>query len=116
MKKLHLWQFTADGEFPFFIQNGAHEGLMFVHEHEDFHELVIVRNGTAEHLIGEETQLIKTGDVFSVGEGISHGYRNAQGLKICNIMFRPEYFLTKNAICADTAGFGGSFRRSGSGA
>ncbi|MDE7234889.1 MAG: AraC family transcriptional regulator [Ruminiclostridium sp.] len=105
MKKLHLWQFTADEDFPFFIQHGAHEGLMFVHEHEDFHELVIVRNGTAEHLVGEEMRLIKTGDVFSVGKGISHGYQNARGLKICNIMFRPEYFFDEKCDLGEIRGF-----------
>lgn len=105
MKKLHLWQFTADDEFPFFIQHGAHEGLMFIHEHEDFQELVIVRNGTAEHLIGEETQLIKTGDVFLVDAGIAHGYRNAHGLTICNIMFRPAYFFEEKYDLGEIRGF-----------
>lgn len=105
MKKMKLCWFTQDKDFPFFIQNGAHEGLMFVHEHEDFHELVIVRNGTAEHLVGEETRLIKAGDVFLIGGGISHGYRNARGLKICNIMFRPEYFFDEKCDLRGHRGF-----------
>lgn len=105
MKKMKLCWFTSDEDFPFFVQHGAHEGAMFVHEHEDFHELVIVQSGTAEHLVGGEVRLLKTGDAFLIGEGLSHGYRSARGLKICNVMFRPAYFFDEKCDLGEIRGF-----------
>ncbi|MCM1334466.1 MAG: AraC family transcriptional regulator [Bacteroides sp.] len=105
MKKMKLAWFTTDGSFPFFIQNGAHEGIMFTHEHEDFHELVIVRGGTAEHLVDGELSVVKAGDVFRIGEGVAHGYRNARGLKIFNVMYRPSYFFGEGCDLGGSKGF-----------
>lgn len=105
MRDMKLCWFTRDEDFPFFIQFGAHEGTMFVHGHEDFHELVIVRNGTAEHLVGEEVQIVKAGDAFVIGEGLRHGYRNARDFRICNVMFRPEYFFDEKCDLCGYRGF-----------
>lgn len=105
MRDMKLCWFTRDEDFPFFIQFGAHEDPMFIHGHEDFHELVIVRSGTAEHLVGEEVHLLKAGDVFVIGEGLRHGYRNGRGFQICNVMFRPEYFFGGSCDLLEYRGF-----------
>lgn len=105
MRDMKLSWFTRDGDFPFFIQFGAHEGIMYVHGHEDFHELVIVRSGTAEHLVGGESRFLKTGDVFLIGSGLRHGYRDARELKLCNVMFRPEYFFDGTCDLCRARGF-----------
>lgn len=105
MKEMKLCWFTQDEDFPFFIQLGVHEDPMFIHGHEDFHELVIVRSGTAEHLVGEEVHILKAGDVFVIGEGIRHGYRNGRDFKICNVMFRPEYFFDEKCDLRGHRGF-----------
>lgn len=96
MENMRLNYFTNDDSFPFFIQYGAHENTMFIHDHEDFSELVVVMDGTAEHIVESERFPIKKGDVFVMGSGIQHGYDNARGLRICNIMFRPEALLNGN--------------------
>lgn len=105
MRDMKLCWFTQDEDFPFFIQLGVHEDPMFIHGHEDFHELVIVRNGTAEHLVGEEVHILKAGDVFVIGEGLRHGYRNGRDFTICNVMFRPAYFFEEKYDLGEIRGF-----------
>lgn len=105
MEKMWLYYFTKDDSFPFFIQYGAHEDAMFIHEHADFTELVMVMNGSAEHVVDNERFPIKKGDVFVVGKNVGHGYDNARGLKICNIMFRPEALLNADYDIKQHSGF-----------
>lgn len=93
MKDMKLSYFTNDDSFPFFIQYGGHEEDMFIHGHEDFSELVVVMSGSAEHVVEGERFPIKKGDVFVMGSGIRHGYDDVHGLRLCNMMFRPEALL-----------------------
>lgn len=87
---LHL--FTKDEAFPFFIQYGEHEQDLYIHTHKDFNELVIVIDGSAIHVVNNEEYIINKGDVFVVGNDTVHGYKNADTLRICNIMYRHEIF------------------------
>ncbi len=87
---MYLEYFCKDLSFPFLIQHGQHEEDMFIHTHADFSELVIVVSGSAIHVVGKESFAIQKGDVFVINRGTSHGYINAEGFQICNIMFRPE--------------------------
>ena len=59
-----LSYFTNDDSFPFFIQYGWHEDTMFMHGHKDFSELVVVMDGSAEHVVEDEHFPVKKGDVF----------------------------------------------------
>ncbi len=93
MEALYLQYFTDDSEFPFYIQYGYHDADLKMHTHGDFSELVIVFGGTAMHTVNEDSYFIKKGDVFVLGDGVSHGYRETHQLQICNIMFRPEHIL-----------------------
>lgn len=90
LKGLFLRYFTQNENFPFFIQYGHHDGFMFMHKHEDFSELVIVIDGFATHVIGNERIPISKGDVFYVGTCTAHGYEDAMNLRLYNIMFKPE--------------------------
>ncbi len=105
MNNMWLNYFTKDDSFPFFIQYGGHEDTMFIHGHEDFSELVVVMDGTAEHIVENERFPIKKGDVFVMGSGIQHGYDKAKGLRICNIMFRPEALLSGDYDIKQHPGF-----------
>lgn len=93
---MELYFFTQDNTFPFYIQYGEHEEEVFIHEHRDFTELVIVLEGSAVHIVNNERFEIKKGDVFVMNEGVFHGYENPQNFKICNIMFRTETFISEN--------------------
>lgn len=103
--KISLDVFTKDLSFPFFIQYGVHEGEMYVHSHNGYSELVIVMEGSADHIVFGESQKIRKGDVFVISNDIEHGYRNAENFHICNIMFDPSFFFTSSSDLARSAGF-----------
>ena len=105
MLEMNLLDFTHNEEFPFFIQYWVHIGNMLMYSHKDFSELVIVTEGSARHIVDNESYVISKGDVFVISGDTEHGFPDAQDLRICNIMFDPS-FWTKN--CYDikkTAGF-----------
>ncbi|MFR0870610.1 MAG: cupin domain-containing protein [Oscillospiraceae bacterium] len=102
MNDMKLSYFTNDESFPLFVQFGAHDVPLFVHGHEDFYELVTVLDGSAEHIVDGERSVISKGDVFVIGNGISHGFDNTHGLRVCNIMYRPEMLFPATWISKDT--------------
>ncbi len=78
-------------EFPIHLQYGYHEeNDLYLHEHEDFAELVIVLDGSAQHVVNGESYPISKGDVFVIHHSTAHSFTEAAHLKICNIMFKPE--------------------------
>lgn len=105
MIKMPLKAFITDESFPFFIQYGGHTGSLFVHSHEDFSELVIVTDGSAEHIVGDERYRISKGDVFVISNELEHGYDNPRNFKICNIMFSPNFWHGFDFDITKTAGF-----------
>lgn len=82
--------FIKDNDFPFFIQNGAHDTDLYMHSHLDYSELVIVLSGTAIHKVNNESYFIKKGDVFVISNDTIHGYENTNNFRICNIMYRSQ--------------------------
>lgn len=100
-----LAAFTGDAQFPFFIQFGAHADPLYRHKHEDFSELVIVLEGTAEHLVNQEQYRVQKGDVFVIHHGTEHAYENVRDFRICNLMFRPEFLLARDLDITQSAGF-----------
>ncbi len=105
MEDMWLHYFTDDDSFPFFIQYGGHEEKMFIHGHADFFELVIVMDGSADHVVGDERFAVKKGDVFVMGKDIQHGYDNTVNFRICNIMFRPDALLNGDNDIKQCTGF-----------
>ena len=97
--------FTHFDSFPFFIQFGEHQGGMYFHTHIDFSELVIVLEGQAINVVGEEQFPVEKGDVFVMGKGSSHGYLEARDFKICNIMFDFDSLLNANYDVKELEGF-----------
>ncbi|SFR67754.1 AraC family transcriptional regulator [Anaeromicropila populeti] len=90
MVAMTLNAFTKDTSFPFYIQYGFHDTNLYIHTHADFSELVIVLQGTALHIVDNNSYPIRKGDVFVICNNTSHGYENTYDFKICNIMYRPE--------------------------
>ena len=93
ISEMHLQYFTAQKDFPFYIQYGHHDENMFLHNHADFSELVFVLGGHATHIVNDEEYPIQKGDVFVINENTSHAYKDPRHFRICNIMFQPDYFL-----------------------
>ncbi len=91
MIKFKFNLFTKSDDFPIHIQYGFHEeNDCFTHGHEDFSELVIVLDGSAEHTVNNESYGISKGDVFVINQDTEHGFNYANHMRICNIMFKPE--------------------------
>lgn len=102
---MNLLNFTHDEEFPFFIQYVTHSGDMYMHSHKDFSELVIVTEGSARHIVENESYAISKGDVFVISGDTKHGFSDAMNFKLCNIMFEPSFWTNSSYDIKKTAGF-----------
>lgn len=105
VQNMKLSYFTNDEAFPLFVQFGEHDVPLFVHGHEDFYELVTVLDGSAEHIVDGERSVISKGDVFVIGNGISHGFDSTHGLRVCNIMYRPDMLFSGDMDIRKIPGF-----------
>lgn len=104
-KVYELSEFTKDSDFPFFIQYGRHEDSLCVHSHKDFSELTIVLSGEACHIVEDEKMTVKKGEVFIVHGDTKHGYLDTHNFRICNIMFREDYFNLRKYDISRMSGF-----------
>lgn len=86
MKIFKFDEFCHD-DFHFGLTESPVQKVCPLHTH-DFCELVIVRRDSGLHVVGEEKLPIRAGDVFVVGDNISHAYRNVNDLTVFNILFR----------------------------
>ena len=105
MKPFHLDDFTQENDFKFFIQLGNQQGDFLMHRHEDFCEAVIVTDGSALHIVEDESYPVNRGDVFVISGKTSHGFQNAKDFKPCNIMFDPAFFSASAQELVKTPGF-----------
>lgn len=96
-----LDEFTASGEFPFFIQYGWHPADLPLHGHADFFELAFVLGGSAIHRVEGQSRAIARGDVLVLSGTMRHGYSDVRELSLCNIMFRPGEMTGVSGILAD---------------
>ncbi len=98
--------FTKEKNFPLHLQYGEHNGDdCYVHGHADFSELVVVLDGNAMHIAGEERYPVSRGDVFVVSRYTAHGFADAANIRICNIMFKPEVMFENIYNLRQCAGF-----------
>lgn len=97
--------FSESENFPIHIQYGFHEDNLYVHSHEDFSELVIVLEGNSQHIVNDESYEISKGDVFVINQFTEHSYVNANQLRICNIMFKPDDVFANVYDMKKTSGF-----------
>lgn len=81
-----------EADFRFRVAFVKHDGDFAMHAHE-YSELVFVLGGRATHLTEIEEYPLETGDVFVISGDRRHGFRDAQDLTLCNIMFDPNQFL-----------------------
>lgn len=105
MLEMPLSIFAKTDDFPFFIQYGFHEKECALHGHADFSELVVVMDGSAVHTVECENYPIKKGDVFVVDKYTHHQYTQANNFKICNIMFKPDFFFNNLNFLRQNTGF-----------
>lgn len=87
MRTLVLSDYTTDNRVPVKIvytnQGNSHYPL---HKH-DFHELVIVKQGSGQHCFNDVKLNISVGDVFLILPGQTHSYLRNNSLKLINVLF-----------------------------
>ncbi|MDB6028793.1 MAG: AraC family transcriptional regulator, partial [Verrucomicrobiales bacterium] len=80
--------FHPDG-FPLVVERRDPQEPFGPHRHE-FSEIVIVTGGQGVHVIGQETWMLSTGDVFVISGARAHDYRDLQKLQLINILYDVE--------------------------
>lgn len=105
MRSVHLNWFTSDEQFLFYIGYGGHDEDMYLHDHVDFSELVIVLNGNATHIVNTDASFIKKGDVFVIDGATSHAYKDPHDFRICNIMYRPDILTSAGPDLRTSIGY-----------
>ncbi len=103
--KYTLSHFVRNSDFHFFIQRARLTKPTFhVHAHE-FSELVVIENGAAIHVTDVETHPISAGDVIVLNGDMRHGFEQAEGLELCNIMYNPFGLLDSSDDLHHLAGY-----------
>ncbi len=60
-----------------------------LHSH-DFTELVLILSGSGTHFTEGAEYQVKSGDVFVIESGFSHGFKELDNLRLYNIIFAPQ--------------------------
>lgn len=95
--------FTPD-RFAIRIERREPQETFPPHKHE-FSEIVIVTGGKGLHVVGGESWPVAAGDVFVVGAGRGHEYRDLDRLKLINVLFQPEKLGMPLADIAQVPGY-----------
>lgn len=61
------------------------------HHHDDFLELVFVREGRAVHLVGESAMPVAAGSLFLIRELVDHEYLEPEDMVIYNILLDRDF-------------------------
>jgi len=93
-----------DRSFRLNITVVKHDGSFPLHSHE-YAELAIVLGGRATHLTNHGNHPLEDGDVVVINRHTKHGFTDAQGLKLCNIMYDPRQFLAGHPDLDRMAGY-----------
>jgi len=99
----------SDPSFRLRISFVEHDGRFDMHSHE-YAELMIVLGGRATHLTDVESHTLEGGDLFVINAGRRHGFDNAQGLRLCNIMYDPEQFFANERDLESLVGYHALFQ------
>jgi AraC-like DNA-binding protein/quercetin dioxygenase-like cupin family protein len=91
MKNL-LRQYLSDSDFRMTVYSCEHNGIYETHSHRDFYELVIVRSGKADQIIGNFKQRLRGGNIFVIPPHIEHRYEHAEKFEIYNVLFSTNFF------------------------
>ncbi|MBN1674951.1 MAG: helix-turn-helix domain-containing protein [Kiritimatiellae bacterium] len=92
-------------DFPLTVRRHLNHGSSrTLHSHE-FHELVIIFEGTGRHVTDEEEYGIEAGDVFLIRGDTAHGYAETRGVHLVNILFAPKRLRLPLGELRDVPGY-----------
>lgn len=87
---VYLSENTLNDNFlNIFIQKNYLDGDFHIHRH-DFTEMLIVLEGTAQHIVDNTSYMLRPGDICVIKPSVSHGFSNARHFRHCNIMFNSN--------------------------
>lgn len=89
MNRLRVADYFHVPELPVVVCSMPNQGALALHRHE-FAELTIIAAGTASHVTAEGRYPIAAGDVFFVPPEQPHGFADARGLSLVNVLFLPK--------------------------
>lgn len=93
MTVLHSVDFFSGGHCPVAIEPRAPQGAFPEHYHDDFHEIVIVEQGSGIHVFNGQSQPLCSGCVCFVRDHDRHMYEQTDNLCLTNVLYRgPESF------------------------
>lgn len=93
MTVLHSADFFPTGHVPVAIEPRAPQGVFPEHHHDDFHEIVIVEQGSGIHVFNGQSQPLCSGCVCFVRSHDRHLYEQTENLCLTNVLYRgPESF------------------------
>jgi AraC-like DNA-binding protein len=102
-------KYFDDLQFPIRIfPHYAQKTTMGNHFH-DFHELVIVQEGSGIHVIDCKKEPIFLGDVFVIKPFVAHNYTDTYNLQLENILFIPELLNIPDLDISDIPGYSALF-------
>ena len=92
---LVMWQDVVNRDSPFIIN-----------QHDDFLSLYLARQGQGIHVIDGVEYGVARGDVYAMGQGMTHYFLRGENLILHTLHFSPRIFdsLTLDAL-AETQGF-----------
>ncbi len=77
-----------------------------VYHHRDFCSLYIVRGGRGTHVIDGTPYSVSRGDVYAMGPGMTHHFRDCENLLSDTLHFHPDIFdVAAREALSRTAGF-----------
>lgn len=85
--------FLGDAELPLRVF-ALRQSDLKLHRHE-FTELVVVLEGSGDHLVDEHRFPIAAGDAFVIDVNHAHGYRDTRDLQITNVLFDERFLLER---------------------
>ena len=104
MKKYRLEEMSVSGNDV--LQVGkARLSRDFVFHGHDFHEIMVVVRGTANHRVNDEEHPVVPGDVCVLGEGDQHGFTAVTGLELYNVMFDRNLLVSMGEDLKGLTGF-----------
>lgn len=89
MNRLRVADYFFVPELPVAVYAMPSQGAMNVHRHE-FAELTIILAGGASHVTAQGRYPITAGDVFYIPPEQPHGFADARGLSLVNVLFLPK--------------------------
>ncbi|MFA6962318.1 MAG: helix-turn-helix domain-containing protein [Opitutaceae bacterium] len=89
MQRLRVADYFLIPEFPVAVFAMPSQGAMGLHRHE-FAELTIITGGSAAHVTAQGRYPIGAGDVFYIPPEQPHGFADARGLSLVNVLFLPK--------------------------